>query len=287
MSRSNLFVRGLVLQLALLVGTLVIVELILRVIDLRELRDGYNVGSNLTFQFDKELGWRPIPNIVAQYRGSRTITIRTNSLGLRDIEHAHVDRPTVLFLGDSFVWGYDVEQDERFTEMLRDEFPRIRMVNAGVSGYGTDQEYLLLRRIWSNYKPDVVVLIFCIDNDRDDNKINQTKSDYFKPYFEQTSAGQWHFAGYPIPKSRHSYFIENPFVRNLWLARAAVTAYVYLRNPTVTVADPTERLIETLRDFVQAQAQSFWSGFKTASCILNPSFRCKPSYKRKIFPSCY
>jgi hypothetical protein len=122
MSRSNLFVRGLVLQLALLVGTLVIVELILRVIDLRELRDGYNVGSNLTFQFDKELGWRPIPNIVAQYRGSRTITIRTNSLGLRDIEHAHVDRPTVLFLGDSFVWGYDVEQNERFTEILRTNF---------------------------------------------------------------------------------------------------------------------------------------------------------------------
>jgi hypothetical protein len=173
-----------------------------------------------------------------------------------------VDRPTVLFLGDSFVWGYDVEQDERFTEILRDEFPRIRMVNAGVSGYGTDQEYLFLRRIWSNYKPDVVVLIFCIDNDRDDNKINQTKSGYFKPYFEQTSAGQWHIADYPIPKSRHSYFIENPFVRNLWLARAAVTAYVYLRNPTVTFADPTERLIETLRDFVQAQGAKFLVGLQ-------------------------
>ena len=66
-----------------------------------------------------------------------------------------------------------------------------------------------------------------------------------------------------------------------------MTAYVYLRNPRVTVADPTERLIETLRDFVQHKAQSFWSGFKTASSILKQSFRCKPSCERKIFPSRY
>lgn len=73
MNRSNLFVRGLVLQLALLVGTLVIVELILRVIDLRELRDGYNAGSNLTFQFDKELAG-------AQYQtSSRNIADRVRS----------------------------------------------------------------------------------------------------------------------------------------------------------------------------------------------------------------
>jgi hypothetical protein len=260
MSRRNRFVRGLALQLALLVGTLAAAELILRVIDLRELRDGYSVGSTVVFQYDMELGWRSIPNTVAQYRGLRPITIRTNSLGLRDIEHGHTPRPTVLFLGDSFVWGYDVEQNERFTEILRDEFPRIRMVNAGVSGYGTDQEYLLLRSIWNSYKPDVVVLILCAENDRYDNETNLTSNGYYKPYLEQTSVGQWRFAGHPIPKSRHSYFIENPFVRNLWLARAAVTGYVYLRYPKVMLPDPTEHLIGMLRDFVQSHGAKFLVG---------------------------
>ena len=45
-----------------------------------------------------------------------------------------------MFVGDSFVWGYDVEASERFTELLRDEFPGIRIVNAGVNAYGTDQD---------------------------------------------------------------------------------------------------------------------------------------------------
>ncbi len=257
MSRRKRFLRGLALQLALLVGTLAVAELILRVLDPRELRDGYNARAAVVFQYDPELGWGPIPNTVAQHAGSRTVTIRTNSLGLRDIEHDRAPRPTVLFLGDSFVWGYDVEQNERFTELLRDEFPRIRMINAGVNGYDTSQEYLLLRRIWNNYKPAVVVLVFCVDNDGDDNQTNVTSSGYYKPYVEQTSAGQWRFAGYPIPRSRHSYFIENPLVRNLWLARAAVTAYVYLRYPRIELADPTEGLIGMVRDFVQSQGAEF------------------------------
>jgi hypothetical protein len=162
----------------LLVGTLAAAELILRIVDLRELRDGYREGSPVIFRYDSELGWLPVAKAVATFTDSQTITVRSNSFGLRDVEHDRSARPTVMFIGDSFVWGYDVEASERFTELLRDNFPEVRIVNAGVNAYGTDQEYLLLRRLWSEYNPNVVVLMFCVDNDRQDNTTKERSGNY-------------------------------------------------------------------------------------------------------------
>ena len=159
--RARRFGREMLVHLAALAAVLVAAELILRVVDLRELRDSYEPGRALLFRHDAELGWAPVPNASATFTGTRTVTVHNNSLSLRDIEPAGVRKPTVLFVGDSFVWGYDVEAGERFTDLLRAKLPAVRIVNAGVPGYGTDQEYLLLRRIWDRLEPRAVVLMFC------------------------------------------------------------------------------------------------------------------------------
>jgi hypothetical protein len=57
------------------------------------------------------------------------------------------------------------------------------MVNAGVSGYGTDQQFLLMKRLWNDVNPKYVVLTFCVDNDRDDNTSSYRYRKYHKPYF--------------------------------------------------------------------------------------------------------
>ncbi len=67
------------------------------------------------------------------------------------------------------VWGLDAEADERFTEPEKPRIADSKNLAAGVSGYGTDQEYLLLKKLWPQVKPAVVVLIFGTDNDRLDN----------------------------------------------------------------------------------------------------------------------
>jgi len=261
-SRVRRVLREIALHASILLCTLLAVEVMLRAADLRELRDGYGVGYSLVHRYDPALGWRPIPNTVATFKGSRTIKVHHNSLGLRDVEHDGRTGPTVLFLGDSFVWGYDVEEDERFTESLRDELPGVHIVNAGISGYGTDQEYLLLERIWTTIKPDAVVLMFCTSNDREDNTANVRYGGYYKPYLARTADGGWQFAGQPVPKSRHVYFTDHPLVKNVWLARAAMTAYVYWRYPEIDVPDPTERLVSMMRDFVQSHEAKFLTGLQ-------------------------
>src|SRR5882672_4592431 len=147
--------------------TLVALEVILRIVDLRELREGVSERS-LSYQYDAELGWMPIPGSSSTATNARTIHAQHNSLGLRDEEFTADAKPTIMFLGDSFVWGLDAEAGERFSELLKPRLPNYRLLAAGVSGFGTAQEYLLLQKLWPTVKPKVVVLIFCTDNDRDD-----------------------------------------------------------------------------------------------------------------------
>jgi hypothetical protein len=248
------------LQLAIFVAALGVAEAILRGVDLRELRDSYQPGRMLLFRYDAELGWAGIPDAASPFTGSRTIDVRNNSLGLRDIEPDAVARSRVLIIGDSFVWGYDVEADERFTELLRRELPGAQIVNAGVLGYGTDQEYLLLKRISSALKPNAVVLIFTNQNDRSENRVNMNDGGYYKPYLVRAPDGAWRFAGQPVPLSRQVYFGDNAVVRHVWLARAAVTGFVGLAHPGIKVPDPTEHLIDMMRELVEARGAKFLVG---------------------------
>jgi hypothetical protein len=149
----------------------------------------------------------------------------------------------------------------RFTNLLAAQLPRHTIVNAGVSGYGTDQEYLLLKRIWDHIKPDVVVLVVCVDNDRADNTQN-VRYDSFKPYFEMMPDGEGQFRGQPVPKSPRLYFTQNWLFEHVWLARLAASAYVELRHPRVTVPDPTEKLVGMMHDFVQARGAKFLVGLQ-------------------------
>ena len=258
--------RAVFVQIAIVVATLAVAEVILRVIDLRYLR-AHGVGAERIYKYDAELGWFPVPDSDVTFTGIRTIKVRHNSLGLRDIEHDAAPKPTIAFVGDSFVWGYDAEANERFTELLREKMPAHRIVNAGVTAYGTDQEYLLLRRLWRSIKPDVVVLMVCVDNDRKDNTVNTRQDGPYKPYFAVAPGGGT-FRGIPVPRSRHLYFADNWLARNSWVMRVAVSAYVLIANPQVTVPDPTERLVGMMREYVESQGAKFLVGLQYREPVL-------------------
>ena len=113
---------------------------------------------NLAYRYDERLGWFPKEGTTTSFKGSRRISVAHNRRGFRDIEHQVGDASRILFLGDSFVWGYDVEQSERFTERLRTGFPDWPIYNLGISGYGTDQAFLLLIDQFDFYRPDIVFL---------------------------------------------------------------------------------------------------------------------------------
>jgi hypothetical protein len=243
--------RSAAVSILITLATLVVTEILLRVADFRGLRQDASERS-LAYGYDPELGWVPKPGSVSTVTTARTIHAQHNSLGFRDIEFAPDGRPVMLFLGDSFVWGVDAEANERFTDILRDKLPEFQTVNAGVSGYGTDQEYLWLQRIWSSVRPAVVVLFFCTDNDRLDNTSNLRYDRYRKPYFVTGADGALVPKGQPIPRSLQLMIKESWLVRHVWLARVAALAYAEISSPGISLPDPTERLISKIHDFVGA-----------------------------------
>lgn len=151
-------------------------------------------------QQDPELGWVYRPHASARHRTSEfDVSIEINSRGFRGPEWGakQPGRPRVLVLGDSYAFGWGVEQSESFTARLQALVPEWEILNAAVSGYGTDQEYLLLLRLIPDVQPDLVLDVFC-SNDRVESA---SKSSYgrLKPYFVRTGSGL-ELRGVPIPE---------------------------------------------------------------------------------------
>src|SRR5215475_7453884 len=243
--------RGLLALGAIIVAILFSAELLLRVIDFSG-PSRFELGE--AFQFDPELGWVPVPNAAAQQTsGNRTISVRHNSLGLRERELSDIAPDRFLFLGDSFTYGYDAEANERFSDLLQKALPRYGIVNAGVSGYGTDQQFLLMKRLWNEIHPKYVVLTFCVDNDRDDNTSSYRYRKYHKPCVVRTSDGEWQVRGYTLPRPSDNDVTSSGWLERFALVRFAVDAYRALRNREIIVPDPTEDVIGMMRRTVEAR----------------------------------
>ena len=133
-------------------------------------------------QYDEILGWEHKPN----FDGIRVTKefethIKINSKGLRDKNYDY-EKPDgvkrIVVLGDSFAEGAQVEENERFTEVLENSLLKnSQIINTGVSGYGNDQELLFLKNEGMKYNPDMVLVAFFAGNDVRDNMENATTWD--------------------------------------------------------------------------------------------------------------
>jgi hypothetical protein len=197
---------------------------------------------SLTYRYDAELGWFPMANSKKLFTASRTITAAHNSQGFRGPELAKSNKPRFIFLGDSLVWGFDVEASERFTEKLQAKHPEWAVYNFGVSGYGTDQEYLLLQKYFDEYAPSVVFLMICGDNDNEDNSWN-FRGGYYKPWYTLEGGGL-RVNGVPVPKAEKVFFSEHKFLCRSYVVRLFVRAYCkFTTPPPRKQADPPTGVI--------------------------------------------
>jgi hypothetical protein len=133
----------------------------------------YRKNSPKLLEFDNELGLKNNINTEGYYvtgEGDSIAYVKINKNGLRDIDYDYEKKKNisrVLVLGDSFVWGYGVNQNEVFTEIIERKLKNIEIINAGVPGYSTDQELIWFQDEGLKYKPDLTILVIS-PNDFDD-----------------------------------------------------------------------------------------------------------------------
>jgi len=95
------------------------------------------------------------------------------------------DTVRLLFLGDSFLAGSGVGSlESRFPCLIGDELgPGVEVGILASGGWGTDQELLGFMVKGAPWRPDLVVLAFCANNDISNNLSHHHGPGMWKPYF--------------------------------------------------------------------------------------------------------
>jgi lysophospholipase L1-like esterase len=120
-----------------------------------------NDSEILTFSDNRYLGWELRPSVH-----------RHNSQGMRAREYPfqkspHTRRITVL--GDSVTYGSRVPFGEDYPSVLERKLKKldiepVEVLNFGVPGYSTFQEYMILRSKVLRFSPDLVIMTFTPDD---------------------------------------------------------------------------------------------------------------------------
>jgi carbamoyltransferase len=171
-------------------------------------------------RYHPTIGHLFVPNLNARVMNERGgYYVRTNSLGFRsDVEFGpqRTGRPRILFFGDSVTAADGVGNSERFAELVGQRFGA-EVYNYGLSGSGTDQQYLIWRELAQNVEADLIVLGIYVEN------IERIKVRYResldrltgervlvpKPYFTLGDGGlELHHS--PVPRERPDKSLVDP-----------------------------------------------------------------------------
>jgi len=150
-----------------------------------------------------ELGWYHQKNKKAVLVGDGyEVEIQTNSQGFRGTrEYEKVKRKSknrILFLGDSFVFGFGVENEETLVARLEQKDENLEVLNLGVPGYGIDQMLVMYRTIAKDYETDYVFIgVFPEDFWRATRSFADTG--HAKPYFSLLPNGELELHNMPVP----------------------------------------------------------------------------------------
>ena len=139
--------KAILIVLASILVPLAVCEIVLRVVMRKD--NVYATASLGLFAPDPELVWVNRSNLrFVKNWGDREVLIRTDARGRRipaKVVPAGPRPGEVVFAGDSYVFGNEVDAEETFVQLVGQSAGR-SVVNLGVSGYSLSQSAGMLKR---------------------------------------------------------------------------------------------------------------------------------------------
>ncbi|MBE7472745.1 MAG: hypothetical protein HS114_26750 [Anaerolineales bacterium] len=115
-------------------------------------------------QYDELLGWVNTPNLYLADMYGPGVYLQTNSQGFRNKQDFNPEPPDnklrIICSGDSFTFGYGVDNDHTWCQLLAARDERLETVNMGQGGYGVDQAYLWYKRDGQKLEHDIHLFAF-------------------------------------------------------------------------------------------------------------------------------
>ncbi len=284
-SRAKAFAFTLIAQVLTLLVLLGLVEGVFRM-----LNPDYDLrgGNERRFfcVFDSVLGWTPKTNFTGVHeKDGFSIPVHQNQFGLRASDNLLRENPTgkrrIIVMGDSYVWGYGVGDADVFTELDMSRYG-VELINFGVSGYGTDQEYLLYEKMGKDFSAEEVILVITPYNDFMNN-VEPSQYGYDKPYFklkdeqlvlhtEHLKPDLWSRLRNELSDSLRAFNYMGSLLRSFKQSfessdkSASAPKQAVLDKESVTESDElamalTLRIVEKLKSLVESQGRKFTVAF--------------------------
>jgi len=141
---------------------------------------------------DRTVGFRFLPRAHYRHTEEGFSEGRMNAAGWRDRDYA-MSRPAfvrrIVFFGDSFTEAFQVSLDSTFHKRLERSLNahlapdrRCEALALGRSGMGTTEEYLTYEKWGTGYQPDVVAVLFVLNDFTDNTRAFDPQGD-IRPYF--------------------------------------------------------------------------------------------------------
>jgi len=115
-------------------------------------------GQGLFYPARRGLGWEMAP-----YGSHQVDRCTSDAFGFRPTsrEGAAAELPRVSIWGDSLVQGGEVQDSDSWPWLLQERLQTFcRVINGGVSGYGTDQAFLRMMDRFESVSPSIAILSY-------------------------------------------------------------------------------------------------------------------------------
>jgi len=149
--------------------------------------------------YDERRGWALQPGHYSYFdtKAARRVDVSINELGLRNRPLSRESEPGVeriMLLGDSFVFGAPLDEDHTISARLQARAGEsFEIVNVGVPGYGTGQEYRLVEELQARgYRLGRKLVLAFFTNDIQDNlglDYSTMGRNHVQPAFDVDAAG--------------------------------------------------------------------------------------------------
>ena len=199
-----------------------------------------------------------------------------NSLGLRG-EEVTADKPAgtyrILGIGDSFAFGEGVKDDDTFLHRLQlrlnasnAEPTRYQVLNAGVQGYNTRDEVVYLEHRWLAVNPDLVLIVFYINDAYDDSAILNRGQEL--GIYRTTPAGLARYSYlWDLAQCKYHAYQDSRKVEAYYNQQFFSQAHSFLENPGDVKVDWTVcRAALSARRRLPASGTSSWASSCSPRC---------------------